>query len=139
VILFDGICNLCNRLVLFVIARDPHARFMFASLQSDAARRLLSRHPDPGPESLDTRESLEALTTVLLWEDGRLYAKSTAALRISRRLRFPWPLAYALVVVPRGARDWVYDFVANRRYRWFGKRDVCMVPTHALRARFLEE
>ena len=128
VILFDGVCNLCNGAVQFVIARDPGARLQFAALQSPAAARLVA--------SAGSRHALP--DSIVLVEDGRLWTRSTAALRIARHLRFPWPAAYALIAVPRPLRDWVYDLVARNRYRWFGRRDVCMVPTPALRARFLE-
>ena len=128
-ILFDGVCNLCNRFVQFVIARDPSGVFQFATLQSPAALRLLAS--DSAPASL--RDS------VVLVEDSRVSTRSMAALRIARRLRFPWPLAYGLVVIPRPIRDALYDLVARRRYRWFGRRDTCMVPTPELRARFLTE
>lgn len=125
-ILFDGVCNLCNGFVQFVIARDPARRFRFASLQSEAGRR-----------SLEAAGAGHSAETVVLVEDGRAFTRSTAALRIARRLRFPWPLAFALIVMPRPLRDQVYDWVARNRYRWFGKRDVCMVPTPELRDRFL--
>jgi predicted DCC family thiol-disulfide oxidoreductase YuxK len=127
VLLFDGICNLCNGMVAFVIARDPGARFRFGALQSDAARTLLSRvsAPQPLPDS------------IVLLEDGRIYTKSTAAIRIARGLRFPWPLVGVFLVVPRPVRDWVYDAVARNRYRWFGRRDVCMMPTADLQRRFI--
>ena len=125
VILFDGVCNLCNGFVQFVIARDPGARFRFAALQSDSARRLL--------------DGLGAVPdSVVLVDGGRVYTRSAAALRIARRLPFPWSLAQALIVVPRPLRDWVYDRIARHRYRWFGRKDVCMIPTPDLRARFLE-
>jgi predicted DCC family thiol-disulfide oxidoreductase YuxK len=127
VLLFDGVCTLCNGFVQFVIERDPAARFQFAALQSDAAVRLLGVAPPPLPDSL------------VLIEDGRLFTRSTAALRVARGLRFPWPLAYVFVAVPRPVRDWVYDAVARNRYRWFGRRDVCMVPTPELRSRFLND
>ena len=129
VVLFDGVCNLCNGFVQFVIARDPRARFRFGTLQSEAAARSLRRLGVQGrmPDS------------VVLIEDGHVYVRSTAALRIARGLRFPWPFAYALIAVPRPLRDWVYDVVARRRYRWFGKRDVCMAPTPELRDRFLSD
>lgn len=78
------------------------------------------------------------LDTVVLVDAGRAFTRSTAALRVFRRLRQPWPLAYALIVVPRPMRDWIYDAVARRRYRWFGKREACMVPTASLRRRFLD-
>ena len=123
-VLFDGVCNLCNGAVRFILARDPAARFRFASLQSDAARRLLG---DGGPAE-----------TIVLLDAGKTYVKSTAALRIARGLRFPWPLLYAFVAVPRPVRDLIYDWVARHRYRWFGKRDTCMLPTPELRERFLE-
>ncbi len=127
VLLFDGVCNLCNGFVQFVIQRDPAGRFQFAALQSDAARGLLRAAPQPLPDSL------------VLVENGRVFMRSTAALRVARGLRFPWPLAYAFVAVPRPLRDWVYGIVARHRYRWFGRRDVCMVPTPELRARFLSD
>ena len=127
-ILFDGVCNLCNGFVQFVIARDPSARFRFAALQSEAAARLLreARVPSPLPDS------------IVLVEDGHAYVRSEAALRIARGLRFPWPLFYAAVVIPRVVRDRAYDFIAAHRYRWFGRRETCMVPTPDLKRRFLE-
>jgi predicted DCC family thiol-disulfide oxidoreductase YuxK len=127
VLLFDGVCTLCNGFVQFVIQRDPAGRFQFATLQSDAARRLLQAAPQPLPD------------TLVLVENGRVFLRSTAALRVARGLKFPWPLAFVLVVVPRPLRDWVYDILARNRYRWFGRRDVCMVPTPELRARFLSD
>ena len=128
VILFDGVCNLCNGIVQFIIERDPHARFQFAPLQSTAAASLLSRYPDHQvlPDS------------VVLIDDGGLFVKSTAALRVARRLRFPWPVFWIFMLVPRPVRDWVYDFIAAHRYGWFGKRDTCMIPTGEIRGRFLE-
>jgi predicted DCC family thiol-disulfide oxidoreductase YuxK len=128
VILFDGVCNLCNGAVQFVIARDPAARFHFAALQSAAASRLI--------ESAGAPENLP--DSIILVEDGRVWTRSTAALRIARQLSFPWSAAYALIAVPRPLRDWIYNLVARNRYGWFGKREACTVPTPALRARFLE-
>ncbi len=127
VILFDGVCNLCNGSVQFIIARDPAAQFRFAPLDSPAARRLIGESgvSSPLPDSM------------VLVEQGRLYTRSDAALRITRRLRFPWPLLYAVVILPRRLRNALYDLIARNRYRWFGKRDACMVPTPELRARFL--
>jgi len=127
VVLFDGVCNLCNGTVQFIIARDPGAKFRFAALESEAAQRVLRECGVSGslPDS------------VALIEQGQLYTRSTAALRIARRLRFPWPLIFALVIVPRPLRDRVYDWIARHRYRWFGKRDACMLPTPELRTRFL--
>jgi len=128
-ILFDGVCNLCNGFVQFVIARDSRAEFRFAALSSAAGERLLHESGVRGPLP----------DTMILIEDGRAYFRSDAPLRIARRLAFPWPLLFALAIVPRAVRDRVYDFIAAHRYRWFGRRDVCMIPTPALRSRFLDD
>jgi predicted DCC family thiol-disulfide oxidoreductase YuxK len=127
VVLFDGVCNLCNGAVQFIVRRDPAAYFQFASMGSAAALHVLGAAPipDPLPDSL------------ILVEDGGVFTRSTAALRIARRLTFPWPLAYALVVIPRPLRDLIYDLVARYRYRVFGRRDHCMIPGPGLRERFL--
>ena len=127
-ILFDGVCNLCNGFVRFVIDRDPAARFRFAALSSDAAVRLLEDNAVRGPIP----------DSIVLVEDGRVYFRSDAPLRIARGLTFPWPLLAVFLLVPRFVRDRVYDFIAARRYRWFGRRDVCMVPTPELNKRFLQ-
>jgi len=128
IVLFDGVCNLCNGFVQFIIARDPTARFQFAALQSEAARRVLSLHDAPSPLP----------DTIVLVEGGTVFTGSTAVLRIARCLTRPWPLAAALLIVPRPLRDWVYREVAKHRYTWFGRRGECMVPTAALRSRFLD-
>jgi len=128
VVLFDGVCNLCNGSVRFVIERDPHKHFQFAPLQSETATTLIGGTANP----------LAMPDSIVLVDDGRLYVRSTAALRIARRLRFPWPLLWVFMAVPRPLRDWVYDVIARHRYGWFGKRDTCMVPTKEIRDRFLE-
>jgi predicted DCC family thiol-disulfide oxidoreductase YuxK len=129
ILLFDGVCNLCNRTVQFVIDRDPAGVVRFAPLQSDAARRVLAARGRAAPEG--------ELDSVLLVEGARVYERSDAALRVARRLRGGWPLLYAFIVVPRSARDLVYRFVAKHRYRWFGRTEACRVPTPEVRARFL--
>jgi predicted DCC family thiol-disulfide oxidoreductase YuxK len=129
VILFDGVCHLCKGAVKFIIKRDPAGRFRFASLQSEAGSRLL--------QAAGAHE--ESLDSVVLIENGSYYIRSAAALRIARGLRYPWPLLYALIVVPKGLRDAVYQFIARHRYRWFGKDETCLVPTRELRERFLED
>ena len=128
IILFDGVCNLCNGFVTFVIARDPDAQFRFAALSSPAAAGVLR----------SAGVTLPIPDTIVLVEEERAYFRSAAALRIARRLAFPWPLAYAFISVPRFIRDRVYDFVAAHRYRWFGRRETCMIPTPELRSRFLD-
>jgi predicted DCC family thiol-disulfide oxidoreductase YuxK len=129
VVLFDGVCNLCSSSVRFIVDHDSGAFFKFASLQSDAAKHLMAEHGVVQPPGDPT--------SIVLVEDGRAYERSTAALRIARRLDGIWRLAWGFIVVPRPLRDVVYDFIARHRYRWFGKKDVCMVPTPELRARFL--
>ena len=127
IVLFDGVCNLCNGAVNFIIDRDPNGYFRFGALQSAAARPILETH------GLDA----SALDSIVLVENGRAYRKSTAALRIARHLTGAWPLLYVLRAVPRPVRDFVYDWIAANRYRWFGKRDQCRIPTPELQARFL--
>lgn len=126
-ILFDGDCNLCNGAVQFVIRRDPAARFSFASLQSEAGRRALA---EAGQQDLPD--------SIVLVQGSRVRVKSAAALAIARGLRLPWPLLSVFWLVPYPLRDLVYDWVARNRYRWFGKRDSCWVPTPELRARFVD-
>jgi predicted DCC family thiol-disulfide oxidoreductase YuxK len=128
IVLFDGVCNLCNASVRFIAERDPHGRFRFAALQSDTGRRLLEEH------GLDAGE----LSTVVVVADGRAYTRSDAALRVARGLGRGWPALGALRIVPRLVRDAAYGVVARNRYRWFGRKDECMIPTPEMRARFLE-
>lgn len=129
VVLFDGVCNLCAGTVQFVIGRDPAQHFRFASLQSPAAARLLAEAgvTAPLPDS------------IVLVDDAGVHVRSAAALRIAHHLRFPWNLSSAFLVVPRPLRDWAYDLVARHRYGWFGRQDICMVPTPDLRSRFLRD
>ena len=131
VVLFDGVCNLCNRSVQFIIDRDPSAIFHFAALQSTAGQRIL--------EALGSAPHHGDPETVILVEDGVLYERSTAALRIARRLRGPARWLAVLGIVPAPIRDAVYGFVSRNRMRILGKREVCGVPTPERRARFLSE
>jgi predicted DCC family thiol-disulfide oxidoreductase YuxK len=127
VVLFDGVCNLCNATVNFVIARDPKGYFRFSSLQSATAQELLKRHAVPQ----------DLLDSIVLIESGACYTQSTAALRIARRLKGFWPLLYGLVLVPRPVRDSAYRWVARNRYRWFGTSEACRLMTPELQRRFL--
>ena len=129
VILFDGVCNFCDASVNWIIARDRRSAFRFAALQSAAGERLQREH-GLNPTALDT---------LVVIEGDRAHRKSGAALRILRRLRWPWPLLFGLICVPPLIRDFVYDFFARRRYRWFGRKDECMVPNPEVRDRFLIE
>ena len=127
ILLFDGVCNLCHGTVQWVIARDPQARFRFASLQSDAGRALLARHGLPDG----------ALDTVVLVDGAARFTKSDAAIEVARRLGGWYRLAVLARLVPRPLRDAVYDWVARNRYARWGKSDACWVPTPELRERFL--
>ena len=126
VLLFDGVCNLCNGLVRFVVRRDPDATFRFAPLQSDVADDLLD---DCGVD--------RGRDTVVLVDGGDCYTKSTAALRVAAHLGWPYRPLAAFLAVPRRVRDAVYDVVAANRYDWFGRRERCMAPTPDLAERFL--
>ena len=128
IIFFDGVCNLCNGFVQFIIRHDPAGRFRFAALQSEAGQALLAEHglpPVAEPES------------VLLLSGGQLYSHSSAVLRIARGLGGVWALAGVGGLLPRVWRDALYRFVARNRYRWFGRQESCILPTPELRARFL--
>lgn len=127
-ILFDGECNLCDGFVQFVIARDPQATFRFAALRSVAAEEAL--------EAAGCRDDLP--DSIVLIDSGRVRMKSGAVLAVLRRLHRLWPLTAPLWLVPSPLRDVVYDAVARRRIRWFGRRDACWVPTPELRARFAD-
>jgi predicted DCC family thiol-disulfide oxidoreductase YuxK len=128
IVLFDGVCNLCNRLTRFVIEHDPApARFRLATLQSEAGRSLLRAHGLPEDD----------LDTFVLVEGDRAWVRSTAALRLLALLGPPWSLLAILRSVPRPLRDAVYRWIARHRYAWWGKREQCMVPTPDVRSRFL--
>ena len=129
IVLFDGVCNLCNGTVQFLIRRDRARIFRFAPLQSEAAHRVCAEAGLPAPGNDPG--------SMLLILGGRVFDRSTAALQIARRLPFPWPMCAVFLLVPRVLRDIVYRLVARYRYRWFGKNESCMVPTQELRALFL--
>lgn len=126
-VMFDGVCNLCNGFVQFVIRRDPAGRFRFASLQSDFARAQMKAH------GLDP----DALYSVIVIDGGRVYQRSSAALRVTRYLPGLWRASRIFLAVPVFIRDGVYNFIAAARYRWFGRKDECMIPDPALKSRFL--
>ncbi|WKN43807.1 thiol-disulfide oxidoreductase DCC family protein [Tunicatimonas pelagia] len=127
IVLFDGVCNLCNHAVNFIIDRDPSQRFLFSSLQSEAGRELLKKH------QLDA----QYLDSLVFIRGEKVYLKSTAALHIARHLSGIWPLCYIFIVVPPVIRDFFYDIVARFRYRVFGRSNHCRIPTPELKSRFL--
>lgn len=127
VIFFDGVCNLCNHSVQFIIKRDHKDYFRFAALQSDIANQKLS----------DFDLKSENLKTIILLEDGKVYLRSTAALRIAKHLSGGWPILFGFIIIPAFIRDFVYQLIASNRYRIWGKTESCMVPSPDLKAKFL--
>ncbi|HUL07145.1 MAG TPA: thiol-disulfide oxidoreductase DCC family protein [Candidatus Acidoferrum sp.] len=128
VILFDGVCHLCSGWVQFAIARDPAADLRFAPIQAAHGQDFLRRRGLP----------LDRFETFYLIDGGAVFEKSTAVLRMVGYLRWPWPLLKVLRIVPRPLRDWLYDRVARNRYRWFGRRETCLVPAPEIARRFLD-
>ena len=126
VILFDGECKFCDQSVQFIIKRDPIGYFKFASLQSDIGKELLNKYN--APKDIDS---------FVLIEDNNCYFKSSAALRICKNLKGGWKILYVLLVVPKPIRDLFYGFIAKNRYKWFGKKESCMLPSPEERKRFL--
>ena len=127
IVLFDGVCNFCNNSVNFIIERDPTGYFKFAPLQSEIGEKLLREH------CIDKTQT----DSVVLIENGKAHTYSTAALRVARKLKGAWVLLYGFILVPKFIRDFAYKLFAKNRYRIFGKREACMLPTPEVRARFL--
>lgn len=127
ILFFDGVCNLCNGFVQFVIKRDPKAVFRFAPLQSEQGKEVL--------ESANL--STEELSTVVLFWKGKIYTHSDVPLEVAKLLGGAWQLFYIFRIIPKGIRNAIYDWIARNRYRWFGKKDSCMIPTPDLKSRFL--
>jgi predicted DCC family thiol-disulfide oxidoreductase YuxK len=126
IVLFDGVCNFCNGTVNFIIRHDRNGRFKFAPLQSGAGRELRAKY------------NINAnVDSIVLIENDDAFIRSTAALRIARGLGFPWSVAYLFIMLPAAIRDWFYELFAKHRYRLFGRKDACMVPTPEVRERFL--
>ncbi len=128
VILFDGVCNLCNRSVQFVIRHDKEGYYKFASLQSEAGQRLLEQY----------QLATNTFNSFVLIKNGKAYTKSTAALIVAKKLSGAVKLLSGFIIVPSFIRDAVYNTIAKNRYKWFGKKDSCMIPTPALQSRFLK-
>ncbi len=128
IILFDGVCNLCNSSVNFIMDRDKSKIFRFASLQSDAGRELMRKFG----------KDADKIDTVVLIHNEKICMRSEAAIRIGRLLPFPYPLAKAFLIIPAFIRDSIYDYIAANRYKWFGRKDSCRMPDPESRSRFLE-
>jgi len=127
IILFDGVCNFCNGAVNFTIKRDKQKQIRFAALQSEAGRQLVQQYGLPADD----------MRSFLFIENSKVYNRSTAALKVCMYLKGLWPLCYGLIVIPAFIRNGIYDWIAKNRYKWFGERHECMVPTPDVRARFL--
>ena len=127
IVLFDGVCNLCNSAVQLMIKHDHDDRFMFAALQEEAGLALTKKY------NIDT----SMIDSIVLIDNGKAYVKSTAALHIALYLKGLWPLCHGALIVPRFIRDLVYDIIAKYRYKWFGKKESCMIPTPDIKRKFL--
>lgn len=127
ILLFDGVCNLCNGFVQFVLLRDPQSHFQFASLQSDFGQQKMAEF------GLDST----LLDSVILVENGQAYTHSDVPLRVVQKLPGLWAILYIFVVIPKFIRDPIYNWIARNRYRWFGKRESCMLPRPEWKDRFL--
>lgn len=127
IILFDGVCNLCNSSVQFILKRDPEGMFHFASLQGEVGQKLVQK--------FGLRHDLNSF---ILIENEEIYLESTAALKVCKGLTGPWKLLAAFIVVPRPVRDMVYKTIAKNRYKWFGKKESCLLPLPQWKDRFLD-
>lgn len=127
IILFDGICNLCNKSVQFILKRDPEGNFQFASMQSEAGEKLLKHYGFNGE-----------IKSIILIDHGKVFRKSSAALRIAGKLQGFWKLLVVFQIIPPFLRDLIYDYIAKNRYRWFGKKESCMLPSPEWKKRFLQ-
>lgn len=126
VILFDGICNLCNASVQYVIKHDKKKLFRFASLQSSFGESVLKQYNLP----------VNTFNSFILLSDNKIYTRSTAALLVAKKLSGLIKLLYGFIIIPRFIRDFVYDIIAKNRYKWFGKKEACWVPTPELKSLF---
>ncbi|MFL9484764.1 thiol-disulfide oxidoreductase DCC family protein [Chitinophagaceae bacterium LWZ2-11] len=126
IILFDGVCNLCNSSVQFVIKHDKKEVFQFSSLQSDFGQQILEQNGLSGIN----------LFSLILLDKGNIYTQSTAVLRIAKKLGGFWSLLYVFIIVPKFLRNGIYNWIARNRYKWFGKQEACWVPTEELKRRF---
>ena len=127
IILFDGVCNLCNGAVTYIIKRDKKNVFKFAALQSEIGQQLISKF------NIDTSK----VDSIIFIDGEKHYTKSSAALHIAKQLSGAYPLLFGFMVVPKFIRNSIYDYIAKNRYKWFGKKESCMIPTAELKSKFL--
>ena len=129
ILLFDGHCSLCNASVDFVLKRDSKKMLLLAAMQDPAGKRVLEYYHLPP----------NYLNTLVLVEHGKVYLGSTAALRVARHLGGGWPLFYSLIIIPKGIRDRIYQWISSHRYQWFGRKATCRIPNTTEQAQFLKE
>lgn len=127
VVLFDGVCNLCNSFVRWIIKRDKSGQLKFSSLQSDYGRNIIELHNIHD----------QYLNTVIYLEDDQIYFRSEAVLRIIKQTHSIYSMAFAFRIIPGFIRDWIYNFIAKNRYFWFGKSDACQLPPEDMKERFI--
>ncbi len=127
IILFDGVCNLCNTSINLVIRKDKKDCFRFAALQSEIGKKYISKF-NINPKETDS---------IVLIDKDTIYIKSTAALHIAKSLSGAYPILFGFIIIPSFIRNWLYDIVAKNRYKWYGKKESCMIPTPELKAKFL--
>lgn len=127
IILFDGVCNLCNGSVIFMIKRDKKDVLRYAALQTEIGQKMVEKY------NIDTSK----IDSIILIDNDKYYYKSTAALRIARHLTGAYPLLAVFLIFPVFMRDWIYDIIARNRYKWFGKKESCMIPTPELKSKFI--
>ena len=128
IILYDGVCNLCDHTVKFILKRDKKGVFNFAPLQSSFAKEELSKLG---------YHLLTDLSSVVLVSGGKVFSKSSAFLEIIKKLPLPWPLFFPAIIIPKVVRDLIYDWISKNRYRWFGKSDTCLLPKPEWKSRFV--
>ena len=128
IVLFDGVCNLCSNSVQFIIRHDKKNQFLFGSLQGKAGQEYLKKFNLPE----------DSFNSFMLVENDKLYTRSSGALRMLKYIGNGWQLLYGFIIVPKFIRDGVYNFIAKNRYKWFGKKDACWIPTPELKGKFLD-
>jgi predicted DCC family thiol-disulfide oxidoreductase YuxK len=127
IVLFDGVCNFCNSSVNFIIQHDKKKRYKFAALQSDVGKNISEKF------GIDQSK----IDSIILVENGNVFVKSSAILRITKHLNYLYPLLFGFIIIPKFIRDGVYDFIARNRYKWFGKKEACMIPNPEIKSRFI--
>ncbi|MGE5108637.1 MAG: thiol-disulfide oxidoreductase DCC family protein [Sphingobacteriales bacterium] len=128
IILFDGVCNLCSSSVQFVLKRDKKNQFLFGSLQGNYGQQILK----------ENNLSSDIFNSFILLEEGKIYTRSTGALRMLKHLGGGWSLLYSFIIVPKFIRDAVYNFISRKRYKWFGKKEECWLPKPEWKKKFLD-